>query len=151
VEWLTDKMEEEAMKYIDRIDSMGGMIEAVKKGFPQREIAESAYRFQKEVEEKKRIIVGVNEYIDENEKLEIPLLRVDPEVVRVQLARLKRVKETRDNERVKRLLSELRKAAERNENVMPYVLNAVKAYATLGEIMGVLKEVYGEYQELIIF
>jgi len=151
VEWLTDKMEEEAMKYIDKIDNMGGMIEAVKKGFPQREIAESSYRFQKEVEEKKRIIVGVNEYIDEEEKLEIPLLRVDPEVVRVQLARLKRVKESRDNERVKRLLGELKRAAERNENVMPYVLNAVRAYATLGEIMGVLKEVYGEYQELIIF
>ncbi len=151
VEWLTDRMEEEAMKYIDRIDGMGGMIEAVKRGFPQREIAESSYRFQREVEEGRRVIVGVNKYVDENEKLEIPLLRVDPEVVRVQLERLKRVKEQRNSDRVKRTLESLRKAAERDENIMPYVLNAVKAYATIGEIMGVLKEVYGEYQELIIF
>ncbi len=151
VEWLTDRMEEEAMKYIDRIDGMGGMIEAVKKGFPQREIAESSYRFQREVEDKKRIIVGVNEYVDESEKLEIPLLKVDPEVVKVQLARLRRVKEQRNKDKVEKHLERLRKAAEKDENVMPYVLNVVKSYATIGEIMGVLKEVYGEYQELIIF
>ncbi|MHA1595031.1 MAG: acyl-CoA mutase large subunit family protein [Candidatus Baldrarchaeia archaeon] len=151
VEWLTDKIEEEAWKYIDRIESMGGMIEAIKKGFPQREIADSAYRFQKEVEEGKRIIVGVNAFVDEDEKLEIPLLRVDPEIEKRQIERLKRIKKERDNSKVQQRLAELRRAAERGENVMPYILNAVKVYATLGEIMDTLKEVYGEYKEPILF
>jgi len=151
IEWLTDKIEEEALKYIDRIDSMGGMIEAIKKGFPQREIANSAYEFQKEVDNKKQIIVGVNQFLDEREEVKIPRFKVDPEVEKIQLERLKQVKENRNNEKVLKQLNELKKAAETNENVIPYVLSSVKVQATLGEIISALKEVYGVYKESVIF
>ncbi|MFX0067582.1 MAG: methylmalonyl-CoA mutase [Promethearchaeota archaeon] len=151
MEWLTDRMEMEAMKYIDRIDSMGGMIEAIKKGYPQREIADSAYEFQKDVEKKKQIMVGVNQFGDEGEEIEIPRFKVDPEVERIQVERLKQIKENRNKEKVSKHLNELKKAAERNENVMPHVLNCVRTYTSLGEIIDTLKEVYGEYKELLIF
>jgi methylmalonyl-CoA mutase N-terminal domain/subunit len=151
IEWLTDKIEEEAMKYIARIDAMGGMIEAIKKGYPQREIATSAYEFQKEVDNKKQIIVGVNQFMDEREEVRIPRFRIDPEVEKVQLERLKQIKENRNQEKVLKYLNELKKAAESNENVIPYILNCVKVYATLGEIITTLKEVYGVYKERFIF
>lgn len=151
IEWLTNRIEEEAMKYIDRIDEMGGMVEAVKRGFPQREIAKSAYQFQREVDEQKQIICGVNEYIDPEERIEIPLLRIDPEIERNQLERLRRVKQQRNQASVERALNNLEKAAERDENVMPYVIEAVKGSCTLGEIIDTLKTVYGEYQEKSIF
>ncbi len=151
IEWLTDKIEEEAMKYIDRIDNMGGMIEAIKKGYPQREIANSAYEFQKEVDNKKQIIVGINQFKDEHEELEIPRFRVDPEVEKAQLKRLKRIKENRNQEKVLRYLNELKNATERDENIIPYVVNCVKAYATLGEIISILKEVYGVWREERLF
>ncbi|MEN2999803.1 MAG: methylmalonyl-CoA mutase family protein [Acidilobaceae archaeon] len=150
VEWLTDEVEERAWKYIDKIEKMGGMLEAVKKGFPQREVEEASYRFQKEVEERKRIIVGVNEYREEESEdvRKVPLLEFDQqEVERRQVERVRRVRSMRDGERWKRALEELERAAERGENVMPYVLSAVKAYATIGEIMGTLKRVYGTYAE----
>lgn len=151
VEWLTDKMEEEAMKYIDRIDSMGGMIEAVKRGYPQREISNSAYEFQKDVEKKKQIIVGVNQFGDEGEEVKIPRFKIDPEVERVQIERLRQTKASRNKEKVSKHLIELKKAVERNENVMPYILNCVKVYTSLGEIIDTLREVYGEHKELLIF
>lgn len=151
VEWLTDKMEEEAMKYIDRIDSMGGMIEAVKRGYPQREISNSAYEFQKDVEKKKQIIVGVNQFGDEGEEVKIPRFKIDPEVERVQIERLRQIKASRNKEKVSKHLIELKKAVERNENVMPYILNCVKVYTSLGEIINTLREVYGEHKELLIF
>lgn len=151
IEWLTNRIEEEAMKYIDRIDDMGGMVEAVKRGYPQREIAKSAYQFQREVDEQKQIICGVNEYADPDERIEIPLLRIDPEIERRQLERLRRVKQQRNQASVERALNNLEKAAERDENVMPYVIEAVKDYCTLGEIIETLKTVYGEYQEKSIF
>lgn len=151
VEWLTDKMEEEAMKYIDRIDSMGGMIEAIKRGYPQREISNSAYEFQKNVDKKKQIIVGVNRFGDESEEVRIPRFKVDPEVERVQVEGLKQIKESRNKEKVSKHLAELKKAARRDENIMPYVLNCVEVYASLGEIINSLKEVYGEHKELLIF
>ena len=151
IEWLTDKLEEEALKYIDRIDSMGGMIEAIKKGFPQREIANSAYEFQKEVDNKKQIMVGVNQFLDEREEVKIPRFKVDPEVEKIQLDRLKQIKENRNNEKVLKQLKELKKAAEGNENVIPYVLDSVRVYATLGEIINTLKEVYGVYKERFVF
>ncbi|MDW7974556.1 MAG: methylmalonyl-CoA mutase family protein [Sulfolobales archaeon] len=150
VEWLTDEVEERAWKYIDKIERMGGMLEAVKKGFPQREVEEASYRFQKEVEEKKRIIVGVNEYREEESEdvRKVPLLEFDQqEVERRQIERVRKVRASRDQERWSRALEELERAAERGENVVPYVLRAVKAYATLGEIMGALKRVYGTYAE----
>ena len=154
VEWLTDEIEERAWKYIDRIERMGGMLEAVKKGYPQKEVIDASYRFQKEVEEGKRFIVGVNIFVDKDveEIRKVPLLEFDQEEIeRRQKERVKKVRAMRDEQRWRRALDELRKAAEKGENIMPYVLNAVKAYATLGEIMNTLKEVYGVYVEPPIY
>lgn len=154
IEWLTDEIEERAWKYIDRIERMGGMLEAVKKGYPQREVTEAAYRFQKEVEEMKRYIVGVNIFVQEEieEIRKVPLLDFNQEEIEErQVKRLKWLRENRDNERVKTRLAELRRAAMRGENIMPYVIEAARAKATLGEIMDTLKEVYGEYIEPAIF
>jgi methylmalonyl-CoA mutase N-terminal domain/subunit len=150
VEALTNEMEEKAMEYIQKIDDMGGVIPAIEKGFFQREIAESAYRYQREMEEKKRIIVGVNEYAIEGEEIPVKLLRVDPSVEKKQIERLQKLRRERDNRKVKEVLEKLHYAAEKDENLMPTIIEAVKAYATLGEIMDVLRKVYGEYKELII-
>ena len=150
VEWLTDKMEEEAWRYIERIEAMGGMTEAVKKGFPQKEISDASYRFQREVEEGRRHIVGVNIFVEEEDEelRNVPLLEIDQEEAeRRQVERLRRLRSERDNVLVERRLRELREAARRGENLMPYILEAVKAYATLGEITNALKEVYGEWVE----
>jgi methylmalonyl-CoA mutase N-terminal domain/subunit len=147
-------MEERAWRYIDRIERMGGMLEAVKKGYPQREVTEASYQFQKEVEEGKRFIVGVNIFVEEDidEVRNVPLLEFDQqEIERRQKERVRKVREMRNKQKWERALNELRKAAERGDNIMPYVLNAVKAYATLGEIMGTLKEVYGVYVEPPIY
>ena len=149
VEHLTNKVEEEAYEYFEKLDAMGGMIPAIERGFPQREIAESAYRYQREIDTKERIIVGVNEYVTE-EPLSIPLLQMDPEGERRHLERLKRVRRERDNRAVREKLAALRKAAQGSENLMPYILEAVREYATLGEIMGVFREVFGEYREPVI-
>ena len=149
VEHLTNKVEEEAYEYFEKLDAMGGMIPAIERGFPQREIAESAYRYQREIDTKERIIVGVNEYVTE-EPLSIPLLQMDPEGERRHLERLKRVRRERDNRAVREKLAALRRAAQGSENLMPYILEAVREYATLGEIMGVFREVFGEYREPVI-
>ena len=150
IEWLTDKMEEEAYKYFDRVEKLGGVIPAIEKGFFQKEIAEAAYRYQKEVDEEKRIIVGVNRYqIEEN--LEIPLLKMDEKGEERQINRLKKLRKERDNAKVQRNLERLRKAAEGDENLMPYILDCVHSYATLGETCQVLREVFGEYKEPIIY
>jgi len=150
VEALTAEMEEEALRYIDRIEKMGGVIPAIEKGYFQREIANSAYKYQREIDNKERIIVGVNEYTSEDKQL-IPLLRISPDLEKTQLERLNALKNTRDSKRVQRALERLRNSADTDENLMPIMLEAVKAYATLGEICRVLREVYGEYQELIVF
>jgi len=150
VEELTNEMEEKAMEYIQKIDDVGGAIAAIEKGFFQKEIADSAYKYQREVDEKKRIIVGCNEYTIEEEKCPIDLLRVDPKVEKEQIARLQKLKRERDNKKVKETLEKLHYAAEKDENLMPTIIEAVKAYATLGEITDVLRKVYGEYKELII-
>ena len=150
VEALTNEMEEKTMEYIQKIDDMGGAIEAIEKGFFQREIAESAYRYQRELEEKKRIIVGVNEYTVEEEECPIKLLRVDPKIEKEQVERLQKLKRERDNRKVRAVLEKLHYAAEKDENLMPTIIEAVKAYATLGEITEVLRKVYGEYKELIV-
>ena len=154
VEWLTDKIEEEAWKYIDRIERMGGMIEAVRRGYPQKELTEASYRYQREVEEGIRKIVGVNIFVEEEDEeiRNVPLLEIDPnEVEERQIKRLKKVKSERDNARVESTLANLRDAARRGENIIPYILEAVKSYATEGEIMNVLKEVYGVWTEPIIY
>lgn len=150
VEELTKEMEEKAMDYIQKIDDMGGAIAAIEKGFFQKEIADSAYKYQKEIDEKKRIIVGCNEYTIEEDKYPVELLRVDPKVEKEQVARLQKLKRERDNKKVNAILEKLHYAAEKDENLMPTIIEAVKAYVTLGEITEVLRKVYGEYKELII-
>jgi methylmalonyl-CoA mutase N-terminal domain/subunit len=150
VETLTNEMEEKAMDYIQKIDNMGGAIAAIEKGFFQKEIADSAYRYQREIDEKKRIIVGLNEYAVEGEECPIELLRIDPKVESEQVARLQKLKRERDNRKVKETLEKLHRTAEKDENLMPTMIEAVKAHVTLGEITEVLREVYGEYKELIV-
>lgn len=147
VEWLTNKMEEETYKYFDIIEKKGGVIECIKKGFFQNEIAKASYKYQKEVEQGKRKIVGVNCYrTDEDEEVCIPVLVVDPEVERVQCERLKKLRETRNNDKVRDALKELEKQARTENNLMPYLLKCAHAYATLGEIRETLVSVFGEYQ-----
>jgi len=149
VEALTNRMEEEAYEYFRKIESLGGMLGAIERGFPQREIAESAYRYQREIDTGQRTIVGVNDYLTE-EPMTIPLLEIDREGERRQRERLARVRRERDNELVSQRLEALREAAQGTENLMPYILDAVRAYATLGEICGVFREVFGEYREPVI-
>jgi methylmalonyl-CoA mutase N-terminal domain/subunit len=150
VEALTNEMEEKAMEYIRKIDDMGGAIAAIEKGFFQKEIADSAYRYQREIDEKKRVIVGLNEYAIEGEECPVELLRIDPKVEKEQVARLQKLKRKRDNRKVKEALGKLHYAAEKDENLMPTIIEAVKAYVTSGEITEVLRQVYGEYKELIV-
>ncbi|MFQ6128030.1 MAG: methylmalonyl-CoA mutase [Thermoplasmata archaeon] len=150
IEYLTDRMEEEAYEYFDKIEALGGVIPAIRKGFFQKEIARAAYRYQKETDEKDRIIVGVNEYVEE-EPLEIGLVEMDPEGEKKHLKRLDKVRKERDQKKVETALNRLRKAAEGEDNVMPYVLDCVRAYATLGETCGVFREAFGEYKEPIIY
>lgn len=151
VEWLTDKIEEEAMKYIEKIDEMGGTVRAIEKGWIQREIARSAYEKQKAIESGDVTVVGVNRYMIE-EEIEMELLRIPKDVVEKQIARLKRFKEDRDRNKVVESLNDLKRAAEKeNVNLIPYVLNAVRCRATLGEITDALREVFGEFRAPEIF
>jgi methylmalonyl-CoA mutase N-terminal domain/subunit len=150
VEALTNRMEQAANAYFDRIEKLGGVLPAIEKGFFQREIAESAARYQSEIEKKERIIVGVNDYVVD-EELKVPLLRVDEAGARHHLARLERVRRERDGARVGACLDAIREAASHERtNLMPLFIDAVNAYATLGEIMDVLRRVWGEYKEPII-
>ena len=147
VEALTKKMEDGAYDYFAKIDEMGGMVEAIEKGFPQREIQESAYQYQKAVERGDQVIVGVNKYVMEEEPMKVDILVIDESVRDRQVARLEQVRARRDGGRVARTLDQLKRAAERGENVMPATLEAVRAYATLGEICDALRDVYGVYEE----
>ena len=149
VEKLTCEMEEEAMDYIRRIDDMGGMVKAIELGFPQKEITNSAYWYQKAVEKKEKIIVGVNAFEKDHEP--ISLLEIDESAAKQHLARLEEVKKTRNSAQVTKELRDLKKAAEDEVNLMPFILDCVKSYATLGEIIETLKEVFGEYEEPIDF
>jgi methylmalonyl-CoA mutase N-terminal domain/subunit len=146
VEAQTNRLGQEAYDYFRRIEALGGVIPAIERGFFQREIAEAAYRYQMEIDSRQRVIVGVSEHV-EDEPIRIPLLEMDPEGYERQVARLERVRRERDNERVSVTLEALREAAKGTENTMPYILDCVRAYATLGEIMGVFREVFGEYRE----
>jgi len=150
VEWLTDKMEEETMRYFDRIEQFGGVIPAIESGFFQREIADASYKLQTKYENGKRTIVGVNKYQME-EPVDIPILKMDEEGERIQINRLKKLRAERDQSKVDRALSRLRKAAQGDENTMPFILDCVHAYATLGETCGVLREVFGEYKEPALY
>ncbi|NOY23505.1 MAG: methylmalonyl-CoA mutase family protein [Acidobacteria bacterium] len=149
VESLTDQIEEKASEYIKRIDDMGGMLKAIEMGFVQREIQESAYRYQKSIESDEQTIVGVNKFQVEENGGDVDLLRIKEEVERNQVDKLHKLKASRDNEAVRFRLGELEKAAKGTENLMPKILEAVKVYATLGEISNILREVYGEYIESV--
>ncbi len=146
VEKLTDQMEEEAWAIIEKIDDMGGIIEAIEAGYPQREIAKSAYRFQRDVESGKRVIVGINKYV-QDEDSKIPILKIDPEVERAQIERIKAFRAQRNWKETKAALDEVRRVARTDENLFPAVIQAVKAKATLGEISDVFREVFGQARD----
>ena len=147
LESLTHKMEEEALEYFQKIDGMGGMVAAIEKGFPQREIQDSAYQYQKAVERGEQVIVGVNKYEMTDEPGEVPILVIDESVRAHQVERLEQTKAQRDNGAVKNALDKLKQAAQKHENTMPATIEAVSAYATLGEICSALRDVYGVYEE----
>ncbi|WP_054670508.1 acyl-CoA mutase large subunit family protein [Calditerricola satsumensis] len=145
VEALTDRIEEEAWAYIRKIDELGGAVAAIEQGYQQREIRKAAYETQRKIESGELVVVGVNKFRLENEK-QPELLRVDPAIAEKQKAKLERLRQKRDNALVAKRLEALRKAARGTENLMPYILDAVRAYCTVGEICGVLREEFGEYQ-----
>ncbi len=151
VEALTNDMEAEAYKYFDKVEAMGGVVEAIEKGFFQREISDASYRYQKEIESGERTIVGVNDYVLEGEKITIPVLKIDPEVERRQVERTQKIRKERDNPKVDAALAGFLKASESDENVMPHIVDAVKAYATVGEIFEVWRNLWGEWDEPKIF
>ncbi len=150
LEQLTNQMEEEANEYFRQIEALGGVVRGIENGFFQREIAEAAFRYQMEIDTHQRVVVGVNEYVAE-EPVEIPILEMDPEGYERQVARLNRVRAERDNAAVQKALRELEGAARGDVNLMPPIIEAVKVYATLGEIMGVFRKVFGEYHEPVFF
>src|SRR5262245_59487637 len=149
IEKLTKEMEDGALAYFDAIDKMGGMVEAIEHGFPQREIAESAYRFQQSVERKEKVIVGVNDFVQPDEP-PIEILYIDESAADRQLAKLDTLRRTRDRDAVRRALDRLRETAKTPQNLMPPILDAVRAYATIGETCDALREVWGEYEEVPI-
>jgi methylmalonyl-CoA mutase N-terminal domain/subunit len=146
VEALTDQMEAEVWAYFDQIEALGGVLPAIETGFFQKEIADAAYRYQHEIDARQRTVVGVNDFIS-TDPLQIPILEMDPQGYELQCARLAEVISHRDNRAVARCLADLRRAAQGSDNLMPFLLDAVKAYATLQEIMDVFREVFGEYRE----
>jgi len=150
VETLTDQLEEQAERIFSEIEALGGVVAAIERGYFQRAIADSAYRYQREVDSGRRRVVGVNQY-QTSEPVRIPLLRVDPEGERRQRERLARLRRERDHGAVERALAVLRSAAQGTDNLMPPILEAVRAYATLGETCGALRQVFGEYREPSLF
>jgi len=150
VECLTKTLEETAKQYIDKIDSLGGALVAIEKGFQQREIQESSYRYQKDVEDENRVIVGVNKFIAPYPKIE-GLVRVNPEEARKQVARLNKIKKGRNRNDVASALENLKKVARSGENTMPAFIGCVEAYATVGEICDALRDVFGVQREFLIF
>lgn len=151
IESLTNKMEEEANKIFNEIDYIGGVIPAIEAGYFQKEIADSAYRYQKELERKEKIIVGVNEFVEEDEKINIPILQISPEVEKKQREKLSRLKETRNQELVEKSIARISGTALTGENIMPALIEAAENYVTLGEMVEVLKQHFGTYEEAVVF
>jgi len=149
IEKLTDEIEAGAQEYISRIDAMGGMLRAIETGYVQQEIQESAYEYQQAVERAEQIVVGVNRYKAEQER-PIPTMRIDPEIERTQVARLDALRARRDSAKSRAALVEVERRARENENLMPAILSAVEAYATVGEISDALRRAFGEYQESVV-
>jgi methylmalonyl-CoA mutase N-terminal domain/subunit len=150
VERLTNEMEEGAEEYFRKIDDLGGVVKGLEMGFFQKEIADAAHWYQRALEKRERIVVGVNEHADPTEEIDIPILQIDPKVERQQKSRLARLRERRNNHAVTRSLQRMEDAAREGKNLMPFFIDAVKDYCTLGEIVGALKKVYGEYTEPIV-
>lgn len=146
IESLTNEMEEKAWDYIHKIDDMGGMVKAIEKGFPQMEISDAAYNFQKQIDAQEKIMIGVNKYQTE-EDVEIPFVDIDDRVEREQIARLSDVKRRRDNKKVAECLKDIKSACQKGDNVMPFCIEAVKSLASVQEICDVYREVYGEYRD----
>ena len=151
VEALTNKMEAEAEKYFEEIDRRGGVLAAIDQNFFQQEIADAAYHFQRSVDKGERLVVGVNTLADPNEVIEIELLKIDPEIERKQVSKVQKLRQDRDNLKVSETLDNLRKVAGGSDNMIPSILDCVRAYATEGEIIQTLREVFGEYKEKPIF
>jgi len=146
VEELTNQIEAKALEYIEKIDAMGGMLKAIENGYPQREIQDAAYKYQKAVESEDAVVVGVNKFrVDEDET--IPILRVDPKIERDQVERLRAMRDRRDNSKTEELLKKIEDAASIQQNLVPLILDAVENYVTVGEISHRLRKVWGEYQE----
>ena len=150
VEWLTNHIEEGIQEYIKKIDEMGGALEAIKKGYIQREIMRSAYDYQKAVDSGEQVVVGINKFTTEEEPA-LKLLEIDESVEKKQVERLRKLRRERDNERVSQVLDKVHQVAESDKNIMPVLIEAVKAYATVGEIADTLRDVFGEYREPSIF
>jgi methylmalonyl-CoA mutase N-terminal domain/subunit len=149
IEALTDKIEEQARAYIQQIDDLGGAVQAIELGFPQKEIQQSAYRHQKEVEDRSRIVVGVNAYTLDDEP-EPALMRVDPALAQQQMDRVAALRAQRETAPVQAALAQLEQAARGTDNLMPYIIDAVECYATLGEIADTFRSVFGEHQEQVM-
>ena len=145
IEALTSQIEEQAWEYIRKIDEMGGMVAAIERGYPQSLIAESAYKFQKQVDSGEKVIVGVNKYVTDHPP--ITTWRMNPDIEQRQLRRLCEVKETRDNQKVRELLQEIRKASQNGENLMPHIIDAVREYTTIQEICDVWRDIFGTYTD----
>ena len=150
VEWLTNKMEEEAEDYFKRIEDLGGVVPAIKANFFQKEIANASYKYQQEVENRERTIVAVNQF-EQREPCSVPLLKIDEEVASEQIRKLNKLKEDRNNKKVQEKLERLKEAAKGTENLMPFIMDAVREYTSIGEIINTLKEVFGTYHEDSIF
>jgi methylmalonyl-CoA mutase, N-terminal domain len=146
VESLTNEIEEKTMEYIEKIDAMGGMIAAIEKGFPQMEIADASYKFQRQLEANEKIMVGVNKYVTEKQHA-VPMVEIDESVGEEQIRRLKDIRRRRDSRAVSQSLNDIRTACKNGDNVMPYCIAAVKHLATKQEICDVYREVYGEYRD----
>jgi methylmalonyl-CoA mutase, N-terminal domain len=151
IETLTNEMEEAAYSYFSRIDELGGMVEAIKQSFPQREIADASYKYQREVDSKQRVVVGVNDFVNEVAGDEIPTLKIDPALERKQVGRLQVTKTNRDSAAVEAALTELKRAAATDENLMPPIMDAARARASEGEMITALQEVFGSYTEMPVF
>ena len=151
VEALTKKMEDEAERYFEKIDALGGVIASIEAGFFQKEIADAAYHYQLELDKKEKIIVGVNEFVEEEEKIDIPILKISKEVERVQVKRLREMKASRNNEKVEETLAAMVQAANDNLNLMPRILDCARNHVTLGEMCNALKEPFGVYEEQAVF
>jgi methylmalonyl-CoA mutase N-terminal domain/subunit len=148
VEKLTNDIEADVYRYFAQIERLGGVLPAIEQGFFQQEIADAAFRYQRELDEQRKIMVGVNDFVDPTARIEIPILQMDPEGYRRQVARLQKLRRERDNERVSSTLDALRQAATGTANMMPFIVDAARSYATLQEIMDVLRQVFGVYEEV---